>query len=164
MWAPSRGPPGAAPYSPRRHTSEVEPRRVRPTVGVLAVAVAAAVGIGIAVSPQDSPWCDDIGGVCPAEMLYNDRMYVVACTDHLVGFEQARLKVPARLRGEQFRVRFHDGDVETERRAWTVNGVDPAELIVLDEADTAFRRDTEFALGGSLSVSQAAAMLQRLTV
>ena len=99
--------------------------RVRSMIGVFAVAVAAAIGIGIAVSRADSPWCDDFGDVCPAEVRYDDRMYVVVCTDYFVGFEQARLKNPARLRDEQLRVRCHSGDVETERRAWTVDGVDP---------------------------------------
>ena len=75
---------------------------------------------------------------CPDEVLYNDQIYVVGCTDHLVGFEQVRLKIPAQLRDQHLRVRYHSGDAETERRAWTVHGVDPAELIVLDERDTAF--------------------------
>jgi hypothetical protein len=137
---------------------------VRSTVGLLALGVAAAVGIGIVVSPQDSPWCDDIGGACPAEVLYNDLIYIVTCFDHIVGFEQARLQIPAGLRGEQLRVRFHSGDVETERRAWTVTGIDPAELIVLDETDTAYCAQTEFAYAfESLSGSRAAAMLHRLT-
>jgi hypothetical protein len=108
------------------------------TVGALVLAVAAAIGIGIAVSPPESPWCDDVGGACPDEVLYKDRIYVVECTDHLVGFEQVRLEIPARLRDQQLRVRYHSGDRETERRAWTVHEVDPAELIVLDERDTAF--------------------------
>jgi hypothetical protein len=70
--------------------------------------------------------------VCPDEVLSNDRICVVECTDHLVGFEQVRLKIPAQLRDQQLRVRYHSGDRETEPRAWTVHGVDPAELIVLD--------------------------------
>ena len=139
--------------------------RVRSTIGVFAVAVAAAIGIGIGVSPPDSPWCDDIGGVCPDEVLYNDRIYVVECTDHLVGFEQVRLKIPAQLRDQQLRVRYHSGDRETERRAWTVHGVEAAELIVLDERDTAFcAGGPAFAVahGGHLSPLEAAATLQRL--
>ena len=98
-------------------------------------------------------------------MLYNDRIYIVTCFEHIVGFEQARLEIPARLRGEQLRVRYHSGDVETERRARTVNGVDPAEIIVLDETDAANRDDMEFAYAfQSLSGLQTAAMQQRLTV
>lgn len=128
------------------------------------MAVAAAIGIGIAVSPPDSPWCDDLGGDCPAEVLYNDRIYVVECTDHIVGFEQVRLMIPARPRDEQLRVRFHGPDGETERRAWTVHGVDPIEVIVLDETDTPFCDGTEFAAGKSLAASQAAAILQHLSV
>jgi hypothetical protein len=104
-----------------------------------------------------------LGDVCPAEVLYNDRIYVVACTDQLVGFEHARPKIPARLRDEQLRVRYHDGDVETEGRAWTLDGVDPAELIVLDETDATFICEgTDFAYGESLSGWQAAAMVRRL--
>ena len=136
--------------------------RVRSTIGVFALAMAAAIGIGIAVSPPDSPWCDDIGDVCPDEVLYDDRIYVVECTDYLVGFEQARVKIPASLRDEQLRVRYHSGDVETDRRAWTVRGVDPAEVIVLDETETALCDGTAFAYGVSLSGSEAAAVVRRL--
>jgi hypothetical protein len=50
-----------------------------------------------------------------------------------VGFEQTRLNIPARLRDQQLLVRYHSGDAETERRAWTVHGVDAAKFIVLDE-------------------------------
>jgi hypothetical protein len=71
--------------------------------------------------------------VCPDEVLYNDQIYVVECTDHIVGFQQVRLSIPAELRDQQLRVRYHSGDAETERHAWTVQGVDPTELIVLDE-------------------------------
>jgi hypothetical protein len=140
--------------------------RVRSTIGVFALALAAAIGVGIAVTPPDSPWCDDIGGVCPDEVLYDDRIYVVECTDHFVGFEQVRWKMPAQLRDQQLRVRYHSGDRETERRAWTVHGVDAAELIVLDERDTAFcAGGPAFAVahGGHLSPLEAAATLQHLT-
>jgi hypothetical protein len=137
------------------------------TVGAPALAVAAAIGIGIAVSQPESPWCDDVGGVCPDEVLYNDRIYVVECTEHLVGFEKVRLEIPAGLRDEQLWVRYHSGDRETERRAWTVHGVDPAELIVLDERDTApcSNGGPAFAVahGGGVSALEAAATLQRLS-
>jgi hypothetical protein len=138
---------------------------VRLTVGALALAVAAAIAIGMAVSPPDSPWCDDGESVCPDEVLYNDRIYVVECTDHLVGFQQVRLEIPARLRDQQLQVRYHTGDVESERRAWRVHGVDPAELIVLDERDTAFCSGPAFAVahGGRLSPLEAAAKLQHLS-
>jgi hypothetical protein len=73
----------------------------------------------------------------PPEVLYNDRIYVVECTAHIVGFEQVRPKNPAQLRDLQVRVRYHIGDGETERRrAWTVHEVDPAELIVLGDRGT----------------------------
>jgi hypothetical protein len=143
---------------------------VRLTVGALALTVAAAIGIGIAVSVSrpDSPWCDDGEGVCPDEVLYNDRIYVVECTDHLVGFQQVTLKVPARLRDQLLQVRYHiEDDAATERRAWTVHGVDPADLIVLDERDTAFcEGGPAFAVAfrGRLSALEAAAMLQHLSV
>jgi hypothetical protein len=139
---------------------------VRLTVGALALAVAAAIGIGIAVTPPDSPWCDDGEGVCPDEVLHNDQIYVVECTDHIVGFQQVRLNIPAELRDQQLRVRYHSGGAETERRAWTVQGVDATEVIVLDEADTAFcGGGPAFAVahGGALSPPEAAATLQRLT-
>ena len=101
---------------------------VRSTVGALALAAAAAPGIGVACSTPDSPWCDDTAS-CPAQVLYNDRIYEVKCTHPIVGFEP--------LRNQQARVRYHLGDGETERRrAWTVRGADPAELIILDERDT----------------------------
>ena len=59
------------------------------------------------------------------------------CTDHIVGFGLVRPTIPARLRDQQVRVRSHSRDGDTERRrAWTVHGVDPAKLIVLDERDT----------------------------
>ena len=112
------------------------PRRVRSTVGALSLTGAAAIGVGVACSSPDSPWCDDTAS-CPAEVLYNDRIYVVECTDHIVGFEPLSPTIPAQLRDQQVRVRYHLGDGETERRrAWTVHGADPAELIVLDERDT----------------------------
>jgi hypothetical protein len=141
---------------------------VRSTVGLLALAVAAAVGIGIAVRSTiapDSPWCDDTAS-CPAEVLYNGRIYVVECTDHIVGFEQVRLKIPAQLRDQQVRVRYHIGDGETERRrAWTVRGVDPAELIVLDERDTTMcDRGPAFAVAFPGGYSALEAMLQRFSV
>ena len=78
-----------------------------------------------------------------------------------------KLKIPARLRDQQLRVRYHSGDVETERGAWTVQGVDPADLIVLDERETAFCEGGPafaVALGGRLSALEAAAMLQDLSV
>jgi hypothetical protein len=84
-----------------------------------------------------------------------------------VGFKHVRLKIPAQLRDQQLRVRYHSGDGETERRAWTVHGVDPAELIVLNERDTAACDGGQaFAIahGGGLSVLEAAAMLQHLSV
>jgi hypothetical protein len=140
---------------------------VRLTVGALALAVAAAIGIGIAVTPPDSPWCDDLGGDCPDEVLFNDQIYVVNCTGHLVGFEQVRLNIPAGLRDQRLRVRYHSGDGESERRAWTVHGVDPADLIVLDERDTAVcDGGPAFAVahGGGLSALEAAAVLQHLSV
>jgi hypothetical protein len=109
---------------------------VRSAVSALALAVAAAIGIGVAVSPSDSPWCDDTAS-CPAEVLYNDRIYVLEGTDHIVGFEQASLRIPDQLRDQQVRVRYHLGAGETEqRRAWTVHGFDPAELLVVDERNT----------------------------
>ena len=119
-----------------RHAVDVAPSRVRSTVGALALAVAAANGSGVACSTPDSPWCDDTAS-CPAEVLYNDRIYVVECTDHILGFEPVSPTIPAQLRDQQVRVRYHLGDGETERRrAWTVHGVDPAKLIILDERDT----------------------------
>jgi hypothetical protein len=140
---------------------------VRSTVGALALGVAAAIGIGIAVSVSrpDSPWCDDTA-TCPAEVLYHDRIYVVECTDHIVGFEQVRLKIPTQLRDQQVRVRYHIGDGDTERRrAWTVNGVDPAEFIVLDERDTAIcDGGPAFAVAFPGGYSAFEAMLQRWSV
>ena len=137
---------------------------VRSTVGALALAVAAAVGIGIACSPPDSPWCDDTAS-CPPEVLYNDRIYVVECTDHIVGFEQVRLKFPVQLRDQQLRVRFNGPDGETERHAWTVHGVDPAELVVLDERDTTICDGAPaFAVAFPGGYSALDAMLQHLSV
>ena len=139
----------------------------RSTVGVLALGVAAAIGIGMAVAAStrpESPWCDDTAS-CPAEVLYHDRIYVVECTDHIVGFEQVRLKFPAQLRDQQLRVRYHAGSVETEPRAWTVHGVDPADLIVLDERDTAIcDGGPAFAYAWPTGFSTLEAILQRLSV
>ena len=88
------------------------------------------------------------------------------CTDHIAGFEQVRLKIPAQLRNERVPVRYHIGDGETEgRRAWTVNGVDPAEFIVLDERDTAIcDGGPAFAVAFPRGYSGFEAMLQRLSV
>ena len=108
-------------------------------------------------------WCDDTAS-CPAEVLYNDRIYVVECTDHIVGFEQMRVKIPAQLGAQQLRVRFHGPEGETERRAWTVHGVDPTEVIVLDETDTPFCDGMEFAVAWPGGYSAFEAMLQRLSV
>jgi len=121
-------------------------------VTIAAFAVAAVIGIGIAVSRPGSPWCDDFDNACPVEVRYDDRMYVVDCTE----------TIPPVLRDEQLRVRYHAGDDETERRAWTVDGVDPAEVILLDETDAAMCEGTEFAYGESLSGPGAAALLRRL--
>jgi len=135
----------------------------RSTIGALAVAAAAAVGIGIAVSVSrpESPWCDDTNA-CPAEVLYHDRIYVVECSDHIVGSEQVGLRIPAQLRDRQVRVRYHIGDGETERRrAWTVRGVDPADFIVLDEGDTPIcDRGAAFAVAFPGGYSAFEAMLQ----
>jgi len=38
------------------------------------------------------------------------------CTDHIVGFGQVRPTIPAQLRDQQVRVRYHIGDGDTERR------------------------------------------------
>jgi hypothetical protein len=82
---------------------------------------------------------------------YDDRVYVVDCTE----------TIPSVLRDEELRVRYRFGDDENDRRAWTVDGVDPAEVILLDETD-AFCEGTEFAYGESLSGSEAAVLLRRL--
>lgn len=163
-----------APPEGRRHSGqqlghpvEVAPTGVRSTVGVLTLGIAAAVAIGLAVSASrsDSPWCDDTNA-CPAEVLYHDRIYVVECTDHIAGFEQARLEIPAQLRDQRVWVRYHIGDGETERRrAWTVHGVDPAELIVLDERDTAIcDGGPAVAVAFPRGYSTFEAMLQRLSL
>jgi len=100
-------------------------------------------------------------------MLYNDQIYGVTCTNHIVGFEQARLEIPAQLRDQQLPVRYHSGGVETDRRAWTVHGVDPADLIVLDEktdpANCEGNTAIAFAHGGNVSPTEAAAILQYLS-
>ncbi|HET6832911.1 MAG TPA: hypothetical protein VFH30_03515 [Acidimicrobiales bacterium] len=75
-----------------------------------------------------------------------------------------RLKFPAQLRDQQLRVRFHGPDGETERRAWTVHGVDPTEVIVLDETDTPFCDAMEFAVAWPGGYSAFEAMLQHLSV
>jgi len=63
-------------------------------------------------------------------------------------------------------VRYHIGDGETERRrAWTVHGVDPAELIVLDERDAPIRDGgPAFAVAFPGGYSALDAMLQHLSV
>lgn len=107
----------------------------------------------MAVSRPGSPsWCDDTADdACPPEVRHDDRMYVVDCTE----------TIPPVLRDEELRVRYRFGDDENDRRAWTVEGIDPAEVILLDETD-AFCEGTEFAYGASLSGSEAAALLRRL--
>ena len=70
--------------------------------------------------------------------------------------------IPPRLWGGQLRVRYHDGDDETQRRAWTVDGFDAAEVIVLDEPNEAIYDRTEFSYRQRLSGSEAAALLRRL--
>ena len=147
------------------HAVDVAPSSVRSTAGALALAVAAANGIGIACSTPDSPWCDDTAS-CPAEVLYHDRIYVVECTDHIVGFEPVSPTIPAQLRDQPVRVRYHIGDGETERRrAWTVHGVDPAELIVLDDRDTTIcDGGTAIAVAVPGGSSTFQAVLQRFSV
>ena len=135
---------------------------VRSTVGALALAVAAANGI--ACSSPDSPWCDDTAS-CPAEVLYNDRIYIVECTDHILGFEPVSPTIPAQLRDQQVRVRYHGGDETERRRAWTVHGADPAELIVLDERDTTIcDGGTAFAYARPGGSSTLEALLQQSSV
>ena len=63
-------------------------------------------------------------------------------------------------------MRFNGPDDETERRAWTVHGVDPAKLIVLDEkTDPAnCEGSTAFAVASPGGYFAFEAMLQHLSV
>ena len=63
-------------------------------------------------------------------------------------------------------MRYHIGDGESERRrAWTVHGVDPAELVVLDERDTTICDGAPaFAVAFPGGYSALEAILQHLSV
>ncbi|HEX6238269.1 MAG TPA: hypothetical protein VFZ68_13810 [Acidimicrobiales bacterium] len=126
------------------------PRWARAVLAV--VAASAVVAVGAALWQPNSPWCDDEEGAdCPTEVRYDDRMYVVDCTD----------PVPAALRDEAVTVLYHDGGEETERQAWTLDGVPREDLVVLDGSGS-HCDGTEMAYGENLSRTEARALLRTL--
>lgn len=101
----------------RRVVVDSLPRWARLVLGVMAASV--VVGVVLALSRPDSPWCDDEGDVaCPAEVRYDDRMYVVHC----VGLVAA-------THGDDLSVIYHGGGKDIERRAWTVDGAVPRGVV-----------------------------------
>lgn len=123
------------------------PGWARAVLGVMAAG--AVVAVGAAVLRPDGPWCDDEGdSLCPAEVRHDGRMYVVECLD----------PGPVARRDAELRVRYHGGGEETERRAWTVDGVPAEDLILLDQAGSDCD-GTEAAYGEDLSATDAQALL-----
>jgi hypothetical protein len=119
------------------------------------VALAAAIaGIGLYFSRPDSPWCADSGDVntdvdCPAEVRYDDRMYVAECIEPATPVEI----------DERVRVRYHDGDSATDRVAWTIRGIPAEQVILLEETDDVACAGSELAYGQDISGADAIEML-----